>query len=223
MSSGSSLGKHRLSTRFTSLARILALQYPEKEQLVRVYSAYLRPVMVHLVGKPSDWSSPPKLDTLAASMVLLLEQMQSKFSVDEQSHYVFTPKTLTEWTRGLLRYSTAGSPSVLEPWVYEGCRLLRDRLADDEARARFDAILSGILRSDWGDSSALEQARADVQHAVARRAAYSLRAQVCLSPPWNVPFMKAHTFFFFLSVRLLLRVARWHFLQPRIRVGTLTL
>ncbi|XP_042145642.1 cytoplasmic dynein 2 heavy chain 1 [Ixodes scapularis] len=159
MSSGSSLGKHRLSTRFTSLARILALQYPEKEQLVRVYSAYLRPVMVHLAGKPSDWSSPPKLDTLAASMVLLLEQMQSKFSVDDQSHYVFTPKTLTEWTRGLLRYSTAGSPSVLEPWVYEGCRLLRDRLADDEARARFDAILSGILRSDWGDSSALEQAK----------------------------------------------------------------
>ncbi|EEC18130.1 cytoplasmic dynein heavy chain, putative, partial [Ixodes scapularis] len=200
MSSGSSLGKHRLSTRFTSLARILALQYPEKEQLVRVYSAYLRPVMVHLAGKPSDWSSPPKLDTLAASMVLLLEQMQSKFSVDDQSHYVFTPKTLTEWTRGLLRYSTAGSPSVLEPWVYEGCRLLRDRLADDEARARFDAILSGILRSDWGDSSALEQARADVQHAVARRAAYSLRPKVCLSPPWNVSFMKTHTFLsFFLS------------------------
>lgn len=93
------------------------------------------------------------------SFILETFQMQSKFSVDDKSHYLFTPKMLTEWTLGLLRYSPSSSVSVLEPWIYEGCRLFRDRLADDESKARFDAILSGILRSDWGDSSLLDHAK----------------------------------------------------------------
>lgn len=41
--------------------------------------------------------------------------MQSKFSVDDHSHYLFTPRDLTKWVLGLLRYDLE-SQSLFEVW-----------------------------------------------------------------------------------------------------------
>ena len=41
---------------------------------------------------------------LASTMVELFEQVRSRFTVDDYRHYLFTPRELTAWVHGLLRY-----------------------------------------------------------------------------------------------------------------------
>ena len=82
-------------------------------------------------------------------------QIRSKFTTDDQSHYLFTPRDLTQWVISLLRYkfnseaSSSSTEEVLEVWSYEAKRLFRDRLVGEKAQKTFDALLSSILMSEW--------------------------------------------------------------------------
>ena len=88
--------------------------------------------------------------------------MRKHFTVDDHSHYVFTPRDLTQWILGLMRYplseDTPTHDRVLEAWSYEARRLFRDRLIGEKSLDQFDAILNSVLRSDWStDVSSLDQ------------------------------------------------------------------
>ena len=82
-------------------------------------------------------------------------QLRAHFSVDDYSHYLFTPRDLTKWAMSLLRYDlTAGarehtSETVLEIWAYEARRLFRDRIVGTDGQAKFDKLLMSVVRSDW--------------------------------------------------------------------------
>lgn len=51
-------------------------------------------------------------------MVELYDQVKGRFSVDEHRHYLLTPRDLTAWVRGLLRYEL-GREDVLDCVAYE--------------------------------------------------------------------------------------------------------
>ena len=156
MTAGTGLGRHALSTRFTSIIRVFSVTEPNKDSLETIYSSYLYSVLKETVPGHPVWANPGKVATLATSMVSLYAQVKAAFSVDDFSHYLFTPRDLTRWCRGMLRYrleeeSGSGSPGpVLQVWAYEAARLFRDKLVGDQDQARFDSALSGVLRSDWG-------------------------------------------------------------------------
>ena len=82
-------------------------------------------------------------------------QLRAHFTVDDYSHYLFTPRDLTKWVMSLLRYDlTAGakehtSETVLEIWAYEARRLFRDRIVGADGQAKFDKLLMSVVRSDW--------------------------------------------------------------------------
>lgn len=88
-------------------------------------------------------------------MVQVYEQVRSKFTVDDYSHYLFTPRDLTRWVMSLLRYDLAGGQKdtsgdeVLVVWAYEAHRLFRDRLVGEETMVKFDSILMTVVRNDW--------------------------------------------------------------------------
>ncbi|KAI5098641.1 cytoplasmic dynein 2 heavy chain 1, partial [Silurus meridionalis] len=155
MSVGGAVGRHTLTPRFTSIVRICTVDYPDREQLQTIYSAYLSPVLQRTLGNHPTWSSA-KVFQLAASLVQIYEQVKAKFTVDDHSHYLFTPCVLTHWVRNLLRYDlTAGkcltpADSVLEVVAYEAHRLFRDKLVLDKDLHSFDNILSSVIRGDWG-------------------------------------------------------------------------
>ena len=81
--------------------------------------------------------------------------MRAQFTVDDYSHYLFTPRDLTLWAMSLLRYDlTAGTQqhtadTVLEIWVYEARRLFRDRIVGQDSQAKFDKLLMSVVRADW--------------------------------------------------------------------------
>ncbi|XP_041850617.1 cytoplasmic dynein 2 heavy chain 1 [Melanotaenia boesemani] len=158
MSTGGSVGSHSLTSRFTSIVRICTIDYPDREQLQNIYSAYLQPVLHHSLGSQATWATTGKTHQLAGSLVQLYEQVKAKFTVDDHSHYLFTPCILTEWVLSLLRYDLTAAQSnltdsVLEVVAYEARRLFRDRLVSSKDLHTFDNILSSIIRGDWGSDA----------------------------------------------------------------------
>ncbi|KAI6079846.1 Cytoplasmic dynein 2 heavy chain 1 [Aix galericulata] len=156
MTAGGTLGRNKLTSRFTSIVRLCAVDYPERDQLQTIYSAYLEPVLQKNLKNHPVWGSLPKVHQLAGSMVQVYEQVRAKFTVDDHSHYLFTPCILTQWVLGLFRYSLTDGPStqtadyVLEIVAYEACRLFRDKLVGMKDLHVFDNILMKVFQSDWG-------------------------------------------------------------------------
>ncbi|XP_047247257.1 cytoplasmic dynein 2 heavy chain 1 isoform X2 [Girardinichthys multiradiatus] len=158
MSTGGAVGTHSLTSRFSSIVRICTIDYPDREQLQTIYSAYLQPVLHHSLGDQASWASAGKTHQLAGSLVQVYEQVKVRFTVDDHSHYLFTPCVLTEWVLSLLRYDLTAAQSnltdsVLEVVAYEARRLFRDRLVSSKDIHNFDNILSSIIRGDWGSDA----------------------------------------------------------------------
>lgn len=77
-------------------------------------------------------------------------QVRAGLNVDEQRHYLFTPRDLTQWTRGLLRYELhQASHPLLEMWAFEGGRQLRDRLVSVKHTHKFDSIIASAMKSHF--------------------------------------------------------------------------
>ncbi|XP_071781183.2 cytoplasmic dynein 2 heavy chain 1 [Centroberyx gerrardi] len=158
MSAGGAVGRHTLTSRFSSIVRICTIDYPDREQLQTIYSAYLQPVLQHSLGSQAAWASTGKTHQLAGSLVQVYEQVKAKFTVDDHNHYLFTPCILTQWVLSLLRYDLTAAQSnvtdsVLEVVAYEARRLFRDRLVSSKDLHTFDNILSSIIRGDWGSDA----------------------------------------------------------------------
>uniref|UniRef100_A0A8C4HES0 Cytoplasmic dynein 2 heavy chain 1 n=1 Tax=Dicentrarchus labrax TaxID=13489 RepID=A0A8C4HES0_DICLA len=75
MSTGGAVGSHSLTSRFSSIVRICTIDYPDREQLQTIYSAYLQPVLQHGLGSQASWASTGKTHQLAGSLVQLYEQV----------------------------------------------------------------------------------------------------------------------------------------------------
>lgn len=48
-------------------------------------------------------------------LIIFCCQVRDAFSVDDYSHYLFTPRDLTQWVLGLLRYQVPADDSSLTP------------------------------------------------------------------------------------------------------------
>eukprot|EP00898_Chlorokybus_atmophyticus_P001659 jgi/Chlat1/2494/Chrsp175S08714 len=120
----STVGRHNLSPRLVGLMRVAQAATPARGELEQ---------------------GADKCARVAACMVDMYEGVQKAFSQDEQRHYQFTPRHITEWVEGLSRYSL-DSPSLFPSALRHECaRVFRDRLAGPDSRARFDAIAADKL------------------------------------------------------------------------------
>jgi len=85
--------------------------------------------------------------------------LRSRYSQDEHSHYLFTPRDLTRWCLSLLRYdfsstkNDATAENLLEIWTYEGCRLFKDRLVGNDAQDKFNQLIDKTLKTDWSSNA----------------------------------------------------------------------
>lgn len=159
MNATSTLGRHTLTSRFTSRVRIVSVDYPNSDELAVIYGACLSPVLHHnqALRQHPVWASKAKVQQLANGMIRLYEEVRKTFLADDHGHYVFTPRDLSQWCVSLLRYddgSVCGndgrsSDALLQVWAYEAARIFRDRIADSKGRDRFDSMISGIVINDW--------------------------------------------------------------------------
>lgn len=141
MTPSNTVGRHPLTTRFTAITRIAAVTYPDAQDLVQVYSTLLQSTLMKIFPTGSSQLG----DSLARMMVDLYVAAVSKFSVDEQRHYQFTPRNLSQWVAGLMRYEIVDNDELLEVVVYECRRIFCDRLVSAEAVAVFDGMLNQMV------------------------------------------------------------------------------
>lgn len=138
MNPSSTIGRHRISTRFTANVRIAYMEYPSNEELVAVYAEFLKTILSQPSFGQGLANSSKKLSQF---LVELYSMVRQKYSVDEHRHYLFTPRDVTGLVFNLMRYDIREAQSLIETLIYESSRTFRDRLVSRDSKMSYDKIL----------------------------------------------------------------------------------
>jgi dynein heavy chain 2 len=145
MNPSSTLGRAKISTRFTANVRLCYMDYPNAEELLPAYAEFMKTILTHpRFGNGSMANSSKRLSTF---LIDLYTQVKQKFSVDEHRHYLFTPRDITTMIFSMLRYEIPEAQTLIEILIYESNRVFKDRLVDREQKKKFDGILYGCLKN----------------------------------------------------------------------------
>jgi dynein heavy chain 2 len=163
MNPSTTVGRHALSTRFTATVRIACVGYPSRRELVHLFGQTLSSANLSVLESGSSSSK------LAETMVSVWQAAFDSFTVEKQRHYRFTPRDLTAWVTGLLRYAACASApgsgggaskvgggrrgggggdenAFAEIVVYEAMRIFSDRLVTAAEREKFTGVLHDSVR-----------------------------------------------------------------------------
>eukprot|EP00756_Hemistasia_phaeocysticola_P037796 Hpha_TRINITY_DN16720_c2_g6::TRINITY_DN16720_c2_g6_i1::g.79659::m.79659/K10413/DYNC1H; dynein heavy chain 1, cytosolic len=145
-------GRVPMTHRFLRYAPLLYVDYPARQSLEAIYGTFCRAFLRPL---------PPikdQGDALARAMVDFYLASQKHFTPEMQSHYVYSPRELSRWTRavyeGLNSLDFAGKQSLtvdelVRLSVHEGLRLFRDRLLLDEEKEWTDVEIDSSFNKSF--------------------------------------------------------------------------
>lgn len=158
-------GRVPLSHRFLRHAPLVMVDYPGELSLKQIYGTYNR-ALLKVVPNLRAYASP-----LTDAMVDLYLASQKRFTTDIQAHYVYSPRELTRWVRGIYEairpLEMLSVEGLVRVWAHEALRLFQDRLVSEEEKQWTDehidsaamehfptinkdeALLRPILFSNW--------------------------------------------------------------------------
>ena len=158
-------GRVPLSHRFLRHAPLIMVDYPGEISLKQIYGTYTRAVL-KIVPNLRPYTEP-----LTDAMVDFYLASQRRFTTDIQAHYVYSPRELTRWVRGIYEairpLEILTVEGLVRVWAHEALRLFQDRLVAEEekhwtdenidatAMTHFptinkdDALVRPILFSNW--------------------------------------------------------------------------
>ncbi|KAL0950615.1 hypothetical protein HGRIS_007406 [Hohenbuehelia grisea] len=138
-------GRVPLTHRFLRHAPLVMVDYPGEISLKQIYGTYNRAVL-KVVPNLRAYAEP-----LTDAMVGFYLESQKRFTTDVQAHYVYSPRELTRWIRGIYEairpLETLSVEGLVRVWAHEALRLFQDRLVTEEERQWTDEHI---------DSSAME-------------------------------------------------------------------
>jgi len=158
-------GRHPLGARFLRHAPVVMVDYPGELSLTQIYGTFNNAVLKVIPSLRGFANS------LTKAMVDFYLRSQAQFTAEVQPHYIYSPRELTRWVRGVYESIAALEQLSLEGliriWAHEALRLFSDRLVEPAERqwtsdlvrqvalenfptADIDAALQGpILFSNW--------------------------------------------------------------------------
>lgn len=158
-------GRKPLTHRFLRHVPVVYVDYPGQTSLKQIYGTFNR-AMLRLVPSLRTFADP-----LTNAMVEFYLLSQERFTQDMQPHYVYSPREMTRWVRGICEairpLETLSIEGLVRLWAHEALRLFQDRLVDDEERKwtndnidsvglkhfpninRDEALARPILFSNW--------------------------------------------------------------------------
>ena len=81
-------------------------------------------------------------------MIEFYARSQERFLSSEQTHYVYSPRELTRWVRGIYEaihlLDVLPIEGLVRIWAHEALRLFHDRLAKDDERAWTHRLLQDV-------------------------------------------------------------------------------
>ncbi|CDK26410.1 unnamed protein product [Kuraishia capsulata CBS 1993] len=149
-------GRNPLSPRFLRHFSIILMDYPGRESLSHIYRTFIKttlklsPGLVALAGE------------LTEGMIRFYEESKLKFSPMQHSHYVFSPRELTRWVRGIFEALKSSQDELdleglVRLWAHEALRLFQDRLVTQSEKDWSFDTLKGVVGSIF-DSIDIERA-----------------------------------------------------------------
>jgi dynein heavy chain 2, cytosolic len=144
MNPSTTIGRHKISSRFTANVRIAYIEYPTSEELLPVYAEFMKTIFSHPSFGGQLANSSKKLSQF---LIELFSNIKNNFSIDEHRHYLFTPRDITQLIFSLLRYDIREAQSLVEVLIYESSRIFKDRLVDKQSKVKFDSILYQLLKN----------------------------------------------------------------------------
>jgi len=125
-------GRVPLTHRFLRHAPLVMVDYPGEVSLKQIYGTYSRAVL-KVVPNLRAYSEP-----LTDAMVAFYLASQQRFTTDVQAHYVYSPRELTRWIRGIYEairpVEILSVEGLVRVWAHEALRLFQDRLVTEEEK-----------------------------------------------------------------------------------------
>ncbi|KAK4989517.1 dynein heavy chain [Elasticomyces elasticus] len=126
------VGRTPLSPRFLRHAPLLMVDYPGESSLSQIYGTFNAAVL-KVVPTLRGYAEP-----LTKAMIQLYLESQRRFTAAIQPHYVYSPRELTRWVRGIYEAIKPLEQLTMEGlvriWAHEALRLFSDRLIAEEER-----------------------------------------------------------------------------------------
>jgi dynein heavy chain 1, cytosolic len=140
-------GRIALDPRFLRHLSVLFVDYPGEEALLTIYGTLSRAALkVH--PELRGFSS-----SLAQAIVGLYAKVKITFSADQQAHYIYSPRELTRWIRGiheiLARAEFVSISDLVTIWAHEAIRLFQDRLVTKTEETELEDIIYKIASSHF--------------------------------------------------------------------------
>ncbi|KAJ3613107.1 hypothetical protein NHX12_019361, partial [Muraenolepis orangiensis] len=125
-------GRKPLTHRFLRHVPVVYVDYPGPASLTQIYGTFNR-AMLRLIPSLRTFAEP-----LTAAMVEFYTMSQERFTQDTQPHYIYSPREMTRWVRGIFEalrpLETLPVEGLIRIWAHEALRLFQDRLVEDEER-----------------------------------------------------------------------------------------
>ncbi|KNE70419.1 hypothetical protein AMAG_14553, partial [Allomyces macrogynus ATCC 38327] len=135
-------GRVPLSHRFLRHAPLVMVDYPGRVSLVQIYSTFSR-ALLKVIPSLRGYA-----DALTNAMVDFYLDSQQRFTPDIQAHYVYSPRELTRWVRGIYEaihpLDELSLDGLVRVWAHEALRLFQDRLVTEQEREWTDKHLDEV-------------------------------------------------------------------------------
>ncbi|VDN96525.1 unnamed protein product [Rodentolepis nana] len=135
-------GRKPLSHRFLRHVPVIYVDYPGETSLKQIYGTFNRAMLRMLP------SLRPQADSLTNAMVDFYLRSQNRFTIDMQPHYIYSPRELTRWVRGiheaLKPLESLSVEGLVRIWAHEALRLFQDRLIEDSERLWTDQNIDEV-------------------------------------------------------------------------------
>lgn len=126
-------GRTAMGERFLRHAPLIMVDYPGEISLNQIYGTFNSAVL-KILPLLRGYS-----DALTKAMVQFYLESQSRFTPKIQPHYVYSPRELTRWVRGVYEaikpLESLPVEGLVRIWAHEALRLFQDRLVAEEERA----------------------------------------------------------------------------------------
>lgn len=135
-------GRTPMGARFLRHAPLVMVDYPGEVSLQQIYGTFNSAVL-KIIPSLRGYS-----DALTNAMVRLYTESQLRFTPKIQPHYVYSPRELTRWVRGLYEaikpLENLSVEGLVRVWAHEALRLFQDRLVAEDERKWTDETVRRI-------------------------------------------------------------------------------
>jgi dynein heavy chain 2 len=140
MNPSSTLGRYEITSRLTGNVKSLYIDYPHTDELSLICNAYLDSILDSETLGNREFK--PSVKQLSDSVITIYNSVKNSFKVDDNRHYIFTVRDISNWIISLLRYEVKSKEELIEVFGYEACRVFRDKLVSSADKTKFDRLLS---------------------------------------------------------------------------------